>query len=73
VTYQIRFYGHAERLNDGTGRATWGGGQEVLAVAYDVMIPGFGKSLSPPPSVPSHLPYLANLTMVETDSYEDDE
>uniref|UniRef100_A0A8H7XXI4 Alpha-1,4 glucan phosphorylase n=1 Tax=Psilocybe cubensis TaxID=181762 RepID=A0A8H7XXI4_PSICU len=42
VTYQIRFYGHADRLDDGTGRALWQGGQEVLAQAYDVMIPGYG-------------------------------
>ena len=42
VTYDVRFYGHAERLGDGTGRALWAGGQEVLAVAYDVMIPGYG-------------------------------
>ncbi|KAL0564837.1 Non-essential glycogen phosphorylase [Marasmius crinis-equi] len=40
VTYEVQFYGHSERLNDGTGRAVWTGGQEVLAVAYDVMIPG---------------------------------
>ncbi|KAG7085815.1 hypothetical protein E1B28_003353 [Marasmius oreades] len=40
VTYEVRFYGYAERLNDGTGRSVWTGGQEVLAVAYDVMIPG---------------------------------
>jgi starch phosphorylase len=36
----VRFYGQADRLNDGTPRAVWSGGQEVLAVAYDVMIPG---------------------------------
>ncbi|PPQ83162.1 hypothetical protein CVT25_005409 [Psilocybe cyanescens] len=42
VTYDIRFYGHADRLDDGTGRAIWQGGQEVLAQAYDVMIPGYG-------------------------------
>ncbi|KAL0952886.1 hypothetical protein HGRIS_007105 [Hohenbuehelia grisea] len=41
VTYDVRFYGHAERIGE-TGRATWSGGQEVLAVAYDVMIPGCG-------------------------------
>ncbi|KJA26532.1 glycosyltransferase family 35 protein [Hypholoma sublateritium FD-334 SS-4] len=41
VTYDIRFYGRADRLDDGTGRAVWHGGQEVLAVAYDVMIPGY--------------------------------
>ncbi|KIM37789.1 glycosyltransferase family 35 protein [Hebeloma cylindrosporum] len=42
VVYDVRFYGHAERLEDGTGRALWHGGQEVLAMAYDVMIPGYG-------------------------------
>ncbi|KAH8077380.1 glycogen phosphorylase [Cristinia sonorae] len=39
VTYDIRFYGHSERV-DGM-KAVWSGGQEVLAVAYDVMIPGY--------------------------------
>ena len=39
MSYQIRFYGHAERLEG--GRALWQGGQEVLAMAYDVMIPGY--------------------------------
>ena len=38
VQYEIRFYGQAERTDD--GRGAWSGGQEVLAVAYDVMIPG---------------------------------
>ncbi|KAF9066048.1 glycogen phosphorylase [Rhodocollybia butyracea] len=38
VNYEVRFYGTAERLED--GRAIWHGGQEVLAVAYDVMVPG---------------------------------
>ncbi|KAJ3826219.1 glycogen phosphorylase [Lentinula raphanica] len=38
VTYEVRFYGTAERLPE--GRALWQGGQEVLAVAYDVMVPG---------------------------------
>lgn len=42
VTYQVRFYGNADRMADGSGRAIWQGGQEVLAVAYDVMIPGYG-------------------------------
>jgi glucan phosphorylase len=42
VTYEVRFYGSAQRWGEGTGRATWSGGQEVLAVAYDVMIPGYG-------------------------------
>jgi glycogen phosphorylase len=40
VQYEVRFYGHAERV-DGTQRAVWSGGQEVLAVAYDVMVPGY--------------------------------
>lgn len=38
VQYEIRFYGQAERTTG--GRAVWSGGQEVLAMAYDVMIPG---------------------------------
>jgi glycogen phosphorylase len=42
VTYDVRFYGQAERVGNGTGRALWTGGQEVLAIAYDVMIPGYG-------------------------------
>ncbi|KAJ8690782.1 Non-essential glycogen phosphorylase [Pleurotus ostreatus] len=40
VNYEVRFYGQSERLSEGHGRALWTGGQEVLAVAYDVMIPG---------------------------------
>ncbi|KAF9646897.1 glycogen phosphorylase [Thelephora ganbajun] len=40
VQYEIRFYGQSERTTK--GRAVWSGGQEVLAVAYDVMIPGYG-------------------------------
>ena len=39
VQVEVRFYGHAERI--GNGKAIWSGGQEVLAVAYDVMIPGY--------------------------------
>ncbi|KAF7303281.1 Alpha-1,4 glucan phosphorylase [Mycena kentingensis (nom. inval.)] len=39
VSYDVRFYGQADRI-PGTSRANWHGGQEVLAVAYDVMIPG---------------------------------
>lgn len=38
VTYEIRFYGSADRYTDGSGRAVWSGGQEVLAVAYDVYV-----------------------------------
>ncbi|KAL4248795.1 Alpha-1,4 glucan phosphorylase [Abortiporus biennis] len=39
VVYEVRFYGHSERLEG--GKALWSGGQEVLAIAYDVMIPGY--------------------------------
>ena len=39
VTVEVRFYGHAERIEN--GKAIWSGGQEVLAMAYDVMIPGY--------------------------------
>ncbi|KAA1466891.1 glycosyltransferase family 35 protein [Dentipellis sp. KUC8613] len=42
VVYDVRFYGTAQRYTDGSGRAVWSGGQEVLAAAYDVMIPGYG-------------------------------
>ncbi|KAG8933695.1 Non-essential glycogen phosphorylase [Tulasnella sp. 417] len=38
VSYLVRFYGHAERIGD--SKAIWSGGQEVMAVAYDVPIPG---------------------------------
>lgn len=38
IQYDVRFYGQAERTTG--GRAVWSGGQEVLALAYDVMIPG---------------------------------
>jgi starch phosphorylase len=41
VTYEIRFHGVADKYHDGSGRGVWHGGQEVLAVAYDVMIPGY--------------------------------
>ncbi|KAF8883879.1 hypothetical protein CPB84DRAFT_1817009 [Gymnopilus junonius] len=58
VTFDIRFYGHAERLDDGSGRAIWAGGQEVLAMAYDVMIPGYNT------------PTTNNLRLWETGNYE---
>lgn len=44
VAIDVRFYGHAERLDN--GRAIWTAGQEVLAVAYDVPIPGCTSFLS---------------------------
>ncbi|EGO28736.1 glycosyltransferase family 35 protein [Serpula lacrymans var. lacrymans S7.9] len=40
VTYEVRFYGNSDRFTDGSGRAVWAGGQEVVAVAFDCMIPG---------------------------------
>ncbi|KDN36371.1 hypothetical protein RSAG8_10879, partial [Rhizoctonia solani AG-8 WAC10335] len=40
VTHDIRFYGTAERIPK-SRRAIWSGGQEVVAVAYDVPIPGY--------------------------------
>ncbi|KAF8317894.1 putative glycogen phosphorylase [Clavulina sp. PMI_390] len=39
VTVDVRFYGHADRLEN--GRAVWTAGQEVVAVAYDVPVPGY--------------------------------
>ncbi|KAL7411695.1 glycosyltransferase family 35 protein [Mrakia frigida] len=42
VTVRVRFYGEAERVGGAKGKAVWKGGQEVLAVAYDVPIPGHG-------------------------------
>ncbi|PVG00093.1 putative glycogen phosphorylase [Serendipita vermifera] len=38
VTVDVRFGGYAEKLEN--RRGIWSGGQEVLAVAYDVPIPG---------------------------------
>ncbi|KAF8749093.1 Alpha-1,4 glucan phosphorylase [Rhizoctonia solani] len=40
VTIDVRFYGQAERVPK-SRRAIWSGGQEVVAVAYDVPIPGY--------------------------------
>lgn len=41
VSYPIRFYGHVEPIAN-SDRAVWSGGQEVLAVAVDHPIPGYG-------------------------------
>ncbi|KIM29179.1 glycosyltransferase family 35 protein [Serendipita vermifera MAFF 305830] len=38
VTVDVRFGGHAEKLEG--NRGIWSGGQEVLAIAYDCPIPG---------------------------------
>lgn len=40
VTVRVRLYGEAERVGGSKGKAVWKGGREVLAVAYDVPIPG---------------------------------
>jgi starch phosphorylase len=39
VNVVVRLYGYSDRI--GSGRAVWSGGQEVLAVAFDVPIPGY--------------------------------
>ncbi|GAA6063738.1 hypothetical protein JCM10212_000777 [Sporobolomyces blumeae] len=41
---QVRFGGEAHRGKDGTGPGQWTGGDEVLAVPYDVPVPGFGTT-----------------------------
>jgi starch phosphorylase len=42
VTYQIRFYGVANKYKDGdTDRCNWEHTQKVIAMAYDNPIPGF--------------------------------
>ncbi|KAG8929270.1 Non-essential glycogen phosphorylase [Tulasnella sp. 418] len=38
INIPVRFYGHAERIEG--NKAIWSGGQEVVAIAYDVPIPG---------------------------------
>lgn len=60
VKYAVRFYGTVDKRG-GKGKAVWYGGQEVLAVAYDVPIPGGSKQLAQDwilrvtNSLPSHL------------------
>jgi starch phosphorylase len=54
VTIDIRFYGNAERIGN-TGRAIWSGGQEVVAVAYDVPIPGYATKNTNSESYPLRL------------------
>lgn len=46
VTYPVRFYGSAEKIDGSKGKGVWHGGQEVLAMAYDMPIPGHGVSAS---------------------------
>ncbi|KAI8994520.1 glycosyl transferase [Pilobolus umbonatus] len=44
IRYEVQFYGYvATKMNDkGESRMAWEGGEKVIAVAYDVPIPGFG-------------------------------
>lgn len=44
VTYRVRFGGHVQRREDTTagGAADWVDTHDVLAVAYDTIIPGYG-------------------------------
>jgi len=44
VTYRVRFGGHVQRREDasGSGAADWVDTHDVLAVAYDTIIPGYG-------------------------------
>jgi starch phosphorylase len=44
VAVDVRFYGKSERIDN--GRAIWTAGQEVLAVAYDVPVPGCASYVS---------------------------
>lgn len=38
---EVKFYGEAHRGNDPKGPGRWVGGLEVLAVPYDLPVPGF--------------------------------
>ncbi|CCJ29433.1 unnamed protein product [Pneumocystis jirovecii] len=46
VRIPVRFYGHVRKYadNDGKTRYSWQGGEQVLAVASDVPIPGYGTN-----------------------------
>ena len=44
MTHQIRFYGHSERLEGNKDISL--GGREVLAIAYDVPIPGYEAKMT---------------------------
>ncbi len=42
VTYPIRMYGNVNRYQDGgLERANWDGGEVVIAMAYDMPVPGY--------------------------------
>ncbi|GAA5993154.1 hypothetical protein JCM11641_005047 [Rhodosporidiobolus odoratus] len=38
---EVKFFGTAERFENGKGSGSWTGGIDVLAVPYDVPVPGF--------------------------------
>jgi starch phosphorylase len=44
VVYPVRFYGHVETSTDSSGRTVylWKSGEEIMAMAYDQPVPGFG-------------------------------
>ena len=44
-TYPVRFYGRVEEGADARGhlRMSWVGGEQVLAMAYDTPVPGYGN------------------------------
>ncbi len=42
VSYPVRFGGRAEPVPDGDGRAVWHPADEVLAKAFDLVVPGHG-------------------------------
>ncbi len=46
VIYPVRFHGHVQVMSDGQGRLRhkWVDGDEVIAVAYDTPVPGFGTA-----------------------------
>ena len=42
VTYTIKMYGHTKKYNEGgIERAVWEGGENVIAMAYDIPVPGY--------------------------------
>ncbi|MFA4874706.1 MAG: glycogen/starch/alpha-glucan phosphorylase [bacterium] len=46
LTYRVRFYGTVQNVMDESGQPVhrWGDTEDVLAVAYDIPIPGFGNN-----------------------------
>ncbi|KAL7132731.1 hypothetical protein ABFS83_12G093500 [Erythranthe nasuta] len=41
ISYPIKFYGEVVESSSGNGRKEWIGGENIVAVAYDVPIPGY--------------------------------